>query len=236
MYPSERNSVYPSQRNRQPYLKGRSFGAGPSAYQAAGEIEYVRESVTDFCERGGTLYAHWRKFTPDWNAGRCPRCYNATFGGSTDDECPVCYGVGYEGGYSRPSVQWMVVKDEDSSVERTPLGFFRLSKAESVSPYLPRIFGGDLLGRIVVKNGKYDTQERFVIEGTVRPTRLREDMDVSTKHSEDHLIEDPDVAAHKFYCSMLPEHQDNDKRIIEYFVPFESPIWLGYPGAERDPV
>ncbi len=220
--------MYPSQRNRQPTFFGRSERVSTADGQSFTEIHYLRKAVEAACIRTGALYAHWRRMTPGWNDGYCPRC-NSTFrDGGIDPDCYVCYGIGFEGGYTRPTVQWMLIQNQNEYLERTELGFLIQRRSESLSPYVPELHTGDLIGRLVwnQRTKAWETQERFVISGNVRPARVRETTEVVTKNTEDHLDPYPEVAGYMFFASMINRHDDVDRLAVEYQVPFDNPLWL----------
>lgn len=220
--------IYPSQRNRQPFLRGTSPRVGGYGHRALAEISNFRKTIEAACIRFGSLYAHWRKFTADWNEGPCPRCGGETtiMEGAIDPRCPVCFGTGFEGGYSRPSIQWMIVQDHNEELDRTDLGFLRIRRSDSISPYLPVIGTSDLVGRVTLNEEGWGTQERFYVEGGVKQVRLRENYEIFKHNSYDHMKPDSEVGGYTFAASYLTLLDDEDRRPIEYFVPFEDPIWL----------
>ena len=223
--------MYPSERNRFPNLRGQSFRVENRGYSTPNEVSYVRGQTISACQRSGTLYVHWRRFSPDWNNGQCPRCVDGDLyesgGNSIDPNCKVCYGSGWTGGFSPPVVQWMIVNDQDSTLTQTELGVIRLSnQANSYSPYIPQINNSDLLGRLVYNDGAYEVQERYHVTGKIKPERLLRSLKLTTRQPSDHLQQDSDISGYSFEAATIPPYG------VEYKVPFEDAVWLANPGED----
>ncbi len=202
---------------------------GVTAYP---ELEYARKQVFEACKRAGNLYAHWRRFTPEFNkVPWCPLCYNQRTQGAADPYCHVCYGTGFEGGYSRPSVQYMIVKESDRRLEATQGGFVRLLRAFTRSPYLPNIATGDIIGEIQNYDGVYQIADRFLVEGKVDRTRFRMRDDFVEAQTYDHLDPEAEVVGYRFELTRIPKHTDEQQQDIIYSIPFENPVWLTKKGA-----
>lgn len=62
-------------------------------------IELVRKKMLFMRVKGGVEMVVYLKKR---NGPKCSRCYSAERNGSTDDDCPDCYGTGYAGGFWNP--------------------------------------------------------------------------------------------------------------------------------------
>lgn len=216
-------------RNRQPYLQGRSFRSEGKATTGYDEIDYARNQVLDACKRTGSLYAHWRRYTPEFNNGHCERCYNYQTHTPEDPRCPVCFGTGYEDGYSNPSAQFMILKASDRRVEFTESGFLRQIRMVSTSPYLPNIANQDILGEIQNLEGNWVVNDRYQVTGNVDKKMFRQLNEYRKADTFDHLDPETEVYGYKFEARRVTKHTDQDSRAIEYFVPFENIVWLSNP-------
>jgi hypothetical protein len=217
---------YSYRRNQQPGQSGKTLRVRSDALVAHPELDFARQAVIKACKRAGNLFAHWRRFTPEWNNGRCPVCYNPRTGSPVDPSCPQCYGTGFDGGFSIPSVQYMTAQHSDRRLEATSGGFTRLLRNMSKSPYLPNIAVGDVIGEVQNIEGEYVVYDRYLIEEGVDPQRFRLSDDLLKPDTFDHLDPQSDVVSYSFEATRIPKHSDPNKRDIKYFLPFENPIWL----------
>jgi hypothetical protein len=221
---------YPSQRNKQPAFFGRSERVGVLG-QGDSEIHYARKAVEAGIIRTGALYAHFRRFTPLWNEGFCPRCMSTFSEKNIDPDCYICYGTGFDGGYSRPVVQWMMIINLEPRTYRTQTGIIIDYRSDSQSPYIPHLATGDLLGRMIKRtpsgaSGAWDVQERFVVSGHVRPVRVREISETTMRNTSDHLDPVPEIIGYRFEAVYLTPNEDIDKQSVEYQIPFKRPVWI----------
>lgn len=228
MFPSSR-----FRRNQQPGLTGSTERVRDSGVTAYPELHYARQQNLAACKRAGNLFAHWRRFTPEFNyVPYCPRCYNPRTKTPVDASCPVCFGTGFEGGYSKPSVQYMILKHSDRRLEATESGFVRLIRSYTKSPYLPNINTGDVLGEIQNFDGVYNISDRYLVEGNVEKIRFRLRDDFVEPETYDHLDPESDVVSYKFEATRIYKHTESQKRDIKYSIPFENAVWLTTIGEE----
>jgi hypothetical protein len=213
-------------RNRQPTLFGHTNRIDKEGKSASSELQYAREQVMAGCERAGTLMAHWRRYTPEFNNGRCPTCYNPRTKTPVDDNCPVCYGTGFEGGFATPVVQNMIILHSDRRLEATETGFVRLHRLVSRSPYIPNIAVGDVIGEIKNMEGEYVTDDRYLVEQGVEKQRFRLASEFVEPDTYDHLDPESEVFAYKFEASRIPKPRNPQDRVAKYDIPFENMVWL----------
>lgn len=218
--------MYSYQRNRQPTLKGNTLRVGNKGRSAFSELQYAREQVMEACNRAGSLTAHWRRYTPEFNNGKCPACYNSRTKTPNDPNCPVCYGVGFEGGFATPVVQNMILIQSDRRLEATETGFVRMHRTKSQAPYLPNIAVGDILGEIKNIEGEYITDDRFLVEDGVDKQRFRLADEFKQPDTYDHLDPESEVFAYIFEATRINKIREMEGRGIKYEVPFENAIWL----------
>lgn len=222
MYPSYRRNQFPNTKGRTQRVEG--FGT-----TAGSEVDYLRQSTLAGFERTGALYAHYRRFTPDWNRGRCPACYLEHLPRSTDPECPICYGTGFDGGFSQPVVQWMLVEDRDQGWEITDTGFVTERKGKCQSPSIPVIRQFDILAKLQKKRGEWVTSERFFIDEPVSEKRVRDNFEILDDDVDDHLQVQTEVYGFDFTAVYLTENNLKEFLHMVYKVPFENVIWLADP-------
>lgn len=215
-------------RNRQPTLKGQTLRVRNQGVNAHDELDYARNQVVAACRRGGGLFVHWRRYTPEFNNGTCSVCFNPRLNQPIDPDCPSCYGTGFEGGFSRPSIQHMLVGHSDRRLEATDSGFIRLKRLTSKSPYLPNIADGDILGEIQRMEEEYIVTERYLVENVERE-RFKMKSEFTKSDTYDHLDPESEVVSYEFEGTRIYKHTDENKRDIKYFIPFENPIWLTNP-------
>lgn len=222
--------MYPSfNRNQFPTVKGRTARVEGFAGQAESEVDYLRQSNLAALSRTGALYAHFRRFTPDWNRGDCPTCSNPHLPRSVDPECNVCYGTGYRGGFSEPVVQWMIVQDKDEGWEISNSGFVTVRKGTSISPSIPVIRQFDMIAKLRKKNNQWGTSERFFVDGNVKEKRVRDNFEILDNDTDDHLDIQTEVFGYEFDALYLTENRIDDFLHKAYDVPFENVIWLADP-------
>lgn len=228
--------MYPSfRRNQFPTIKGRSSRIEGFGIHAESEVDYLRKSNLAALERAGSMYAHFRRFTPEWHrgrgdvGGRCPNCYNPYLARSVDPECPVCYGTGFEGGFSQPVVQWMIIQDKDQGWEVTPTGFVTVRKGDSTSPYIPVIHQFDLIAKLQKKDGVWQTSERFLVDEPVKEKRVRDNFELLKDDNDNHLEPQTEVFGFDFTCVLLTQNNLEEFMHMAYKVPFENAIWLANP-------
>lgn len=87
-------------RNQHPYFHGHTLRVRNESEDAPPELSKAREQVISACKRAGSLFVHWRRFTPEFNNGLCSHMNSRTKTGNNAD-CPICYGTGFKGD-SRP--------------------------------------------------------------------------------------------------------------------------------------
>lgn len=215
-------------RNQHPTFGGQTLRVRNESGEAPPELFKAREQVVSACKRAGGLFAHWRLYTPEFNNGLCP-VHNSRTKTPPDPSCEVCYGTNFRGGYSKPTVQYMIVQHSNRRLEATPTGFVRLNTARSQSPYLPNISTGDLIGEIKNLNGDLVVDDRYFVEDGVEKVRFRLADNFMTPNTNDHLDAESDVVSYDFESSRIPKHSDEELRDIKYRVPFEKPVWLADP-------
>lgn len=212
-------------RNRQPTLKGNTLRVKDQGVNAHNELSYARDQVITACRRTGALMVHWRRYTPEFNNGTCPVCMNQRLNQGVDPDCPNCFGVGFDGGFSKPSIQHMIVGHSDRRLEATNSGFVRLKRLTSKSPYLPNMSDGDIIGEIRRIEGTYTVTDRYLVENVERE-RFRMESEFHESDVYDHLDPESEVVSYEFEGNRIYKHSDENKRDIKYFIPFENPIWL----------
>lgn len=228
--------MYPSfNRNQFPTVKGRTSRVEGFGLRAQSEVDYLRKSNLAALERAGSLYAHYRKFTPEWNVGRgdfegrCPQCYNPHLARSTDPDCPVCYGTGYEGGFAQPVVQWMQIQDKDEGWEVSPVGFVTVRKGKSISPFIPIIKQFDMIAKLQKKDNVWQTTERFFVDEPVTEKRVRDNFELLENDTDNHLDPQTEVFGFEFSCVYITNNNKDEFLHMAYEVPFENVIWLADP-------
>lgn len=230
-----RRSGFPSySRNQQPGAFGRTFrtdGQGGTY----GEIDYLREAISKGLARNGSLYVHWRRFSADWNDGECPRCFYQEGRTSARPDCVVCFGLGWRGGYSRPSVQWMIVMDTRTDIELSRSGFLRVRQGQSYSPAVPRIRPGDVLAKLgltadsTLQTPRYRTGDRYVVTGIVEDIRGRDQVDHLRNATDDHLDPEPEVVGYNLETSLIPPNTEDRFQLQQFRLSHEGAIWLADP-------
>lgn len=214
-------------RNEKQSIETQTFKVGETpGVTAHPDLYYARRQVVETTKRAGNLFAHWRKYTPEFNNGRCPVCWNPRTSTGADPNCPQCYGVGFDGGYAKPSIQYMIVRHSDRRAEFTNSGYLRMVRMISRSPYLPNIATGDVVGEIQNLEGEIVTFDRFLVEQNVDKQRFRLADNFVQPNTFDHLDPEPDVVSYNFEATRIPKHSDEEMRRIEYFIPLENPVWL----------
>lgn len=218
--------MFSYQRNRQPAFKGKSERVGNKGKNSFPELQYAREQVLEACKRAGSLFAHWRRYTPEFNLGPCPACTSGRLKQSVDPNCPVCFGTGFDGGYSKPTVQHMIVQHSDRRLEATSTGFVRLNRAKSQSPYLPNIAVSDVIGEIKNMDGEFITDDRYMVEAGVDKIRFRLADEFMAPDTYDHLDPESEVVSYDFESTRIPKTINEEDRNVKYAMPFENAVWL----------
>ncbi len=213
-------------RNQHPTFHGHTLRVRNKGGDAPPELHKAREQVLSACERAGSLFVHWRRFTPEFNNNqRCPN-YSPITKTHNNANCEICYGTTFVGGYARPVIQYMISQHSNRRLEATASGFVRLNENRSQSPYLPNINVGDILGELKNMEGDLVVDDRYIIESGVDKLRFRLADNFSTPNTLDHLDPESDVYGYEFSSTRIPKHTSPDRRDIKYSIPFENPVWL----------
>lgn len=214
-----------SRRNQHPTFHGHTFRVRNNGGDAPPELQKAREQVLAACERAGTLFVHWRRFTPEWNNGRC-RNYNPRTKTHNTANCPICFGTNFDGGFAKAVVQYMISQHSNRRLEATPSGFVRMNENRSQSPYLPNIAVGDIIGELRNMEGELVVDDRYLIEDGVDKLRFRLADNMATPNTLDHLDAESDVFGYEFSSSRITKHTDPGQRDPAYNIPYENAIWL----------
>jgi hypothetical protein len=120
----------------------------------------------------------------------------------------------------------MIVEHSDRRLEATSTGFVRMHRAMSKSPYLPNIAVSDILGEIKNIEGRFEVDDRYLIEDGVDKKRFRLADNLTIPNTFDHLDPESEVFSYEFQCSRIPKAGNLENRDIKYSIPLEDPVWL----------
>lgn len=231
-------------RNQQPAAFGRTMRTG-GAGGTYTEIHYLRRSVEEATAAAGSLYVHWRRYTALSNVGRCPRCFDARRLESADPSCSVCLGTGWRHGFSRPSIQWMLINDTRTQIDLSSTGILNIRLGSSYSPGVPRMAPGDVLAKLALAEDAgegasfggrvgthYETGDRYVITNSVDELRGRDQVDSPRRAADDHLDPEPEVYGYQFETSLIPRNTEDRFALAQHRLDHAGAVWLADPDEE----
>lgn len=185
----------------------------------------------------GSLYVHWKRYTALSDVGQCPRCFDQRRLEAADPVCPICLGTGWRWGFSRPSVQWMLINDTRTQIDLSAGGVLSVRLGSSYSPSVPRIAPTDVLAKLsLVKDlsGEvvYRTGDRYQITDSVEELRGRDQVDEVRRATDDHLDPEPEVIGYQFETAVIPRNTEERFALAQHRLNHTGAIWLADPSEE----
>ena len=123
-------------------------------------LNYRRDALKAY-KRAGNKFLVRRAYSfwdlDNGNTSHCPSCWNEGYSNSTDPNCSICFGTGFDGGYNEPEVVWGAIDYNISSdPQNTEQGSVDVYGMTIKFAYPPFINDGDLVAPII-------SDEPFVI-------------------------------------------------------------------------